>query len=300
MVYVLWPLEDKRLLVLKDSVAVVVGYEHPPKCFVAYVKYVLGSGIWKGYERMVKEYSPTAVVWSRSSFDPNFGTAVPLVCEDEVVDAPDPFQRLEEILSSPKDELEEAVVSLASKFSFDFGVGGSILLGMHHARSDIDLLIYDRKDPLGVFLGLEADPDLAPAPEWVFSVASRTGLSVSAVKELYTKSLRAKYGGRYVSFAFVKRSFVPYGHSASVLLGRFRGTLRFDGNPEVALYYPHVRTAGEFVLESYESAFLRPMVMCDRVRVSGLLYMKPDGTKIIRVGTKEFMGHVLPKPPCRL
>jgi len=296
----LWPLEDKRLLVLKDAVAVVVGYEHPPGCFVAYLKYVYGKGPWRGYERTVKEYSPEAVVWSRSVYDPNFNTTVPLVCEDEVLDAPDPLARADEIVSSPKGDLEEKVLELLLRLEGRAGVGGSILLKMAHARSDIDILIYEDKDPLSVWEALKDSSYLEEEKQWVYNVARRTSLPVSIVSKLYSKSMRAVYKGTAVSFSFVRRRFERYGASAAQVIGTYLGELELDGDPREALYYPHRRTAGGVVLESYESAFTKPMIECDEVKVKGLLFMRPDGTKVIRVGTKELMGYVLPARSCRL
>jgi len=295
----LWPLEDKRLLVLKDAVAVVIGYEHPPRCFVAYLKYVYGKGPWKGYERKVKEYSPEAVVWSKSTYDPNFGTTVPLVCEDEVLEAPDPLARAEEIIASPEGDLEEKVLELLLRLEARAGVGGSILLKTAHARSDIDFLIYDDKDPLAIWEVLKNSPYLGEERQWVFNVARRTGLPASTVSELYSKSVRAVYRGTPVSFSFVRRKFERYGASAARMIGAYVGELELDGDPREALYYPHRRAAGEAILESYESAFIRPMVECNAVKVKGLLFERPDGTKVIRVGTKELMGYVLPTRSCR-
>ncbi len=292
-----WPLEDKRLLVLKEGIAVVVGYEHPPRCFVAYLKYVLGRGPWRGYRRVVPEYSPDNVKKYKTIYDPNFGSRVPIVCLSEVLEAPDPLERFNEVISSPKDRLEETVLSLASKLGTDLGVGGSLLLRIYHERSDVDLLVYG--DPLEAWEELKEAPYLEVEESWPPNVARRTGLPLSTTKLLYTKALRAKAKGVPISFSYVqRRKFYNYGFSAAKMVGPYEGILELDELTEETFWYPHRRRAGELILESYESAFLKPMVECERVRVKGTLWIKGDGTKVVRVGLSETMGYVLPARPC--
>ncbi|ABU81965.1 hypothetical protein [Ignicoccus hospitalis] len=294
----MWPLEDKRLLVLKDSIAVVVGYEHPPGCYVAYRKYAVGAGPWRGFRRLVKEYSPVSVLKGRRVYDPNFGSEVPLVCADEVVEAPDPLKRFEEVLSAPKDELEYKVLKFSKFLSGRVGLGGSLLLKIHHDLSDVDLLIYS--DPVAAWENLKNNETLEPETSWVVNVSRRLGMPISTAKRLYSKALRARFDGTPISFSYVKRSFERYGASAATFVGSFVGELFLDPLDERAFYYPHRRRAGEVVVESYESAFLKVLVECERVKVKGALYVKPDGTKIVRVGIKEVGGYVLPARPCRL
>ncbi len=290
-------LEDKRVVLTKNlEIRVVIGNEHPPGCYIAYLKYVYtGKGLWKGFERVVKDYNPYEVRKGSLVYDPNFGTEVPCLSYDEVLLAPDPLERVREVLAHPKDRLEvttlEVLIYTKDLGIRELGVGGSLLLGIHHEDSDVDLLIYPSNDPLEIWERLESS-DLEEDKEWPIRVSRSLNLPVEAAKSLYSKAKRAKFGTSYVSFSFVKREPLRYGYSAAVPIGPFSGTLELEPCVE-GIFYPHRCWSNKYLIESYESAFVKVFVKGGKVKVKGYLWERSDGTKVIRVGGREERGYLL-------
>ncbi|UXD22659.1 hypothetical protein IPA_07120 [Ignicoccus pacificus DSM 13166] len=287
--------EDKRVLLMRNGeVRVVVGYEHPPGCSIAYLKYVYtGRGPWKGFERVVKEYTPEEVRKGSLVYDPNFGSLVPCASHSEVLRAPDPLERAKEVISSPKDLLEERFVELYDCLRIrDLGLGGSLLLGIQHENSDVDSLIYPRGDPLWIWEELENSDLLEEEREWSLRVSKLLGLPLNEVKRLYSKAKRAMFKGTAVSFAFVKKDLERYGSSVADPIGKIELVLDMEPCPE-ALYYPHRCWAGRYLIESYESSFVKVFVKGGRVRVKGYLWRRSDGTEVIRIGGREERGYLL-------
>jgi len=288
-------LEDKRLILTRDlEVRAVVGYEHPPGCLVAFLKYTFtGKGLWKGFERVVREYNPSEVRKGRLVYDPNFGSEVPCVPTSDVLSAPDPLLRGREAVLSPKDALEERFLELYNALRVrELGIGGSLLLKIHHSNSDLDVLIYPRGDPLTLWEELEECSKLEDEREWPLRVARGLSIPVGHAKRLYSKAKRALFKGTPTSFAFVKRTFEKYGNSVSTPLGPFEGIIEMEPCPE-GLYYPHRCWAGRYLVESYESAFAKVFAKGGKVRVRGYLWERHDGVKVIRVGGIEERGYLL-------
>ena len=288
-------LEDKRSFITRDlEVRVVVGYEHPPGCVIAYLKYVYtGRGVWRGFDRVIPDYDPMSVRKGRLVYDPNFSAEVPCVPLTSVSAAPHPLDRMREVISSPKDPLEEIAVEVYSHLRVKrVGLGGSLLLSIHHKHSDLDFLIYPSGDPIWVWEELENNPYLDEEKEWVFRVSSKLGIPLERVKTLYSKAKRAAYKGKETSFSFVKTVLEKYGTSSSKFIGTFEGKLELEPCYR-GLFYPHRCWAGKYLLESYESAFAKVFVKGGKVKVKGALFERPDGAKVIRVGVKEERGYLI-------
>jgi len=276
------------------EIRVVVGYEHPPGCSIAYLKYVYtGRGLWRGYERVVKEYNPNEVRKGKLVYDPNFGAPVPCASHQDVLFAPDPLLRAEEIISAPRDELEEKFVELYDSLDVrELGIGGSLLVEIHHPQSDLDVLIYPKGDPLSSWEELASSEALCVEGEWALRVSKQLGISIEDAKRLYSKAKRAVFKGVPTSFAFVKKDLERYGSSVANFLGEVSLTLELEPCPE-GLYYPHRCWAGRYLIESYESAFVKVFAEGGKVKVRGGLWERVDGTKVIRVGGKEVRGYLL-------
>ncbi len=288
-------MEDKRAFVTRNlEVRIVVGYEHPPGCLIAYLKYVYtGKGKWRGFERVFADYDPHSVRKGALVYDPNFSTWVPCVDLTEVLYAPHPLARMEEVLSRPRDPLEELALSAYSDLKVNrIGLGGSLLLSIHHPRSDVDFLIYPVGDPFWIWNELENNEKLGEEREWALRISSKLNIPLEAAKALYSKAKRATYRGREVSFAFVKEGAERYGNSVAERVGLFEGVLELEPC-ERGLFYPHRCWAGKYLIESYESAFVKAFVKGGKVRVRGVLYEKPDGEKVIRVGVAEERGYLV-------
>ena len=142
----------------------VIGDIHPPNKVISYLKYLPGKGPWRrgkqSFKRFFENYSPIELKRSVDFLkrvkpdlvflDPRIGVEVPAVplsrvkkhysCLDGLkrLESKTPISRIEEAALKLIDELVEHS-SISRK---RMGLTGSILLGIHHERSDIDLVIY--------------------------------------------------------------------------------------------------------------------------------------------------------------
>ncbi|MEM1584622.1 MAG: nucleotidyltransferase domain-containing protein [Nitrososphaerota archaeon] len=146
----------------------VVGDIHPPDGFFAYPKYALGPGPWRrgerSFTRTLEKYSMSElknllenlkrlrpecvrldyVLGAEMFFLPSIKILKHYSCNED----------LKKIIEKDdRDVLEQLLVDLVHEFSDlsgvrleYFGVTGSILLGIHHERSDIDLVIYGKEN----------------------------------------------------------------------------------------------------------------------------------------------------------
>jgi predicted nucleotidyltransferase len=143
----------------------VTGYLHPPDRYTAYLKYSPASeGKWKhgevSYYREMEYYHVSRVADTIAFLEKNYphyvhdcpvrGIRFSMVPHEFVAEYYLPEQRLQEILASPRDSLEEEVCGFVSEVvaasgvrATDLGITGSILLEIHNPKfSDIDLMVY--------------------------------------------------------------------------------------------------------------------------------------------------------------
>ena len=151
----------------------VTGYLHPPDRYTAYLKYSPDpKGKWKqgkiAYRRELPYYHVRNVSKTLDFLEaqyPDYVTycpvrgirfsMVPKHCVDRYYS---PRLCLSRILADPRDPLEKEVHGLVGEIAGcsgvrpdDFGITGSILIGLHNQNwSDIDLLVYGRKNSGGV------------------------------------------------------------------------------------------------------------------------------------------------------
>jgi predicted nucleotidyltransferase len=126
-----------------------------------------------------------------------------------------PEQRLQEILEAPRDPLEEEVRAFVSEIiactgitEKDFGVTGSILLGIHNPEfSDIDLLVYGLENALKVRTALKERRSARIRPVtgetlegWCASVVEHFPLSYGEARYLAERRWNyGFFGDRYFS-----------------------------------------------------------------------------------------------------
>lgn len=158
-------IRDKDYLETVDNwMFCVVGEIHPPEGFFAYPKYIPGEGPWKrgdqSFNRTLKEYS---IVEFKRILEELKKSRPEYVIHDPVINAEMFFTPSSRILryyncreglrkllrKDKRDRLEEVAVELVQVLSQhsnisleDFGITGSILLGIHHEKSDIDIVVY--------------------------------------------------------------------------------------------------------------------------------------------------------------
>jgi len=135
-----------------------------------------------------------------------------------------PEERLREILREPRDPLEEVVLEMVRELSSasgvsagNFGVTGSILLGIHNPQySDIDLIVYGASNAYKVreaVRGLYSDEssgfsrfDEGSLEKWAREVAEAQAFTVDEAKLFYRRYVwnRGLYRGRKFSIHPVK------------------------------------------------------------------------------------------------
>jgi len=145
----------------------VKGLVHPPDRVVAYLRYIVdSSGDRKRGERTyVKVYSISErerILRSRYPrylfHDPVFGEHLEGVPNDLISKLYEPTQKVSELLNKPDLDQFEAqaiqftqIVHDSSSVQFGkLGLSGSVLVDLHTAKSDIDLIVYGRDNCISV------------------------------------------------------------------------------------------------------------------------------------------------------
>jgi predicted nucleotidyltransferase len=203
----------------------VKGLVHPPDRLIAFIRYYpdekgsrkrQGTNYSKVYSlserfQLLSEKFPEYIVYD--------STSDAKLCEvpiQKVRRRYKPTQKLEELRGNPKclDELEKKALELAdivkmsaNIFSRKVGVSGSIMVGLHNPRSDIDLIVYGVKNCRKVYSTME---NLLGEKQGPFKPYTHEGL-----KALF--DFRSK--DTVVGFEDFVRS-----ESRKVLQGKFMGT----------------------------------------------------------------------------
>ncbi|MEM0451087.1 MAG: hypothetical protein QXO17_05925 [Nitrososphaerota archaeon] len=150
----------------------VLGDVHPPKRIWSYLKYVPGPGPWRAadgrtYTRVFTTYTVRELLSIMDEirarrpeylyYDPVVGNEVIAPPVDAVIE----YWSTSIGLRRMSDRVEEGRASRLEQEAIgfvrwleshaglkrnDFGVTGSLLLGIHHDRSDIDLVVYGRRN----------------------------------------------------------------------------------------------------------------------------------------------------------
>jgi hypothetical protein len=200
----------------------VTGYLHPPGKYTAYLKYSPAPmGKWKSgeiwYRRELEYYHVGKVADTIAYLERNYPQYVhycpvrdikfSMIPQGYVRKYYLPEQRLKEILETPRDPLEEEVCAFVSEVvartgikEEDFGITGSVLLGIHNPEfSDIDLLVYSLENALKVRTALREGRSAKIRPvtgkaleEWCTSVVKHFPLSYEEAG--YLAGRRWNYG----------------------------------------------------------------------------------------------------------
>ena len=139
----------------------VVGEVHPPERAFAYLKYMVSA---EETRRVLRFYSVPHVEETTRMLESRYpeylfqdvfsGLRFPAVPTSKVKVHHKPENGIKRITMAPRDPLEDKALRLATLLSEragvplgNFGVTGSILLGIHNlAYSDIDLIVYGREE----------------------------------------------------------------------------------------------------------------------------------------------------------
>ncbi len=150
----------RDFIITREGIFAVVSYSHPPERYLAFLRYYpcergerVRSGV--GYCKVastaqsfqyLREHHPE-YIFSHA------GARMQAVPRSRVEEVLSPRERLAEIIAQPRDGLEEKAARLAEIFSravpaSKLGVTGSLLAGLHLPSSDIDFVVYGRKNHL--------------------------------------------------------------------------------------------------------------------------------------------------------
>lgn len=203
----------------------LVGYQHPPDKYIAYLKYSpAASGRWQrsgtAYHRELAFYHAHQVGLTIAELEqqyPQYVHASPvwdmrfsMVPHPQVRTYYTPEARLAEIMAHPMDELEEATARVVAEIQRAtaiplpvLGVTGSILLGIHSpAFSDIDLTIYGlanaqrlRDVMTGLDLAGASPMDAAYVDEWCKGVVKHHALTYAQAHWLISRRWNFVYFG---------------------------------------------------------------------------------------------------------
>jgi hypothetical protein len=202
----------------------VKGLVHPPGGIVAFIRYFPdekgerkkdGEAYGKVYSfserfRLLKSRFPKYVV-----YDPVFDETVCEVSEMNIKKRYDPIRKLSQLRTfGNSDLLEERTVHFVEKLEEKsnvpwnaFGISGSILVGLHKAGSDLDLIVYGSDNCRRVYSGLR---ELLKEPG-------------SRVKPYSVGELRGLFGFRSKDTVMSFKEFVRT-ESKKVFQGKFAGT----------------------------------------------------------------------------
>ncbi len=300
---------------------IVVGPNHPPNGFVAYLKYVPSTepSLWRSragvyYRRILRFYS-VRNAWSASlsmptSIDPTTMSRVPIVPHDRVWMIIDPRNRAQELIQHCMDELECLAADLVSELALRYGlpqrcigISGSIMFGIHNLeRSDIDIVIYGEKCVERVIQGLKEAPILAEISDTrlsriVENAARIHNLSLDVARALYSIPRRGLYRGREVTLVYTYDK--PLALEGGVRSQRcVRAVLAKEPGDIYTIMYPAHFNAElvkigdscvgtEIEVLAFESAYSIPMYFGGIFEVSALLQeLASDKLRLI-IGVRE-------------
>ncbi len=300
---------------------IVVGPNHPPNGFVAYLKYVPSTepSLWRSrasiyYRRVLRFYS-VRNAWSASlsmptSIDLATMSRVPIVPRDRVWRIIDPRSRAQELVQHCTDELECLAAELVSEISIRYGlpqqcigVSGSIMFGIHNLeRSDIDVVIYGEKCVEKAVQGLRDSPILtevsgARLSRIVENAARIHGVSLDVARALYSIPRRGLYRGREVTLVYTYDK--PLALEDGVRSQRcVRAVLAKEpGDIRTIMYPAHFRArlvklddsyvGTEIEVLAFESAYSIPMYFGGVFEVSALLQELASDTLRLIIGVRE-------------
>ncbi len=286
-----------------ENIYVVITNYNPPGYVFAYLKYVYtGKGLWRGYERAFKKYGAKNLIKVKQNFEyePCYSSAFPIIRLSEIKNHYRPEDKVKEIIHRTANRLEDIALSIITEIEEKvnipidkIGLTGSLLTGISHNNSDIDLVIYGKKyaeDFINNFEGFEEDKD------WITETSENYSLPIEVVKTIYSKKTRGEYNGTKYSFLFVDDQPWKYNEKVCVEISpiKIRGENVSDYR---ALFYPSISTlysqGNEFKITSYEGIYNIALYYSKKIEVFGMLMKCEDEMEII-VGDKKIGGYIRP------
>ncbi|ARM75959.1 nucleotidyltransferase domain-containing protein [Acidianus manzaensis] len=292
---------DKDIVKDKNNnIYVVLTNYNPPGYIFAYLKYYYsGKGLWKGYDRVFKYYGVKNLleITQEFQYEPCYGVKYPILSLSNIKNHYKPDEKILEIINkSHNTDLEIIMLEILSKIKLNLriGIGGSLLLGINHEKSDIDFIIYGKKsilDFINNFDGFEEDKD------WIYETAQNYSLPLDLVKKIYTKKTRGTYKNIKYSFLFVDDIPWKYCEMTCEKVGKIEVEGIIENEGAKSLVYPStglLHTSNlTYKIISYEGIFNYIIYEGGNVKVRGML-MKCNDENVIIIGDREVGGYIKP------
>jgi|GEM_PF-305541 len=296
---------DKDIIVDKDrNIYLVFSNVNPYGYIYAMLKYVYtGKGLWKGYERVLKYYGVNNMLRLSQEFlmEPCCDVTFPILRLSSVSKHLKPEEKALELIkhaSGSKHEISflELYTALGVR---QIGITGSLLAGINHENSDLDIVIYGCEDTLHVmnnFDGFEEDKD------WIVETSRNYGLTLDYSKQLYDKRTRGVIKGIKFSILFVDPRPQRPCKEVCKRKGEITITAEVENGSCDALFYPskvilhNVNVVSGKVglkpeiLVSYEGIYSTLLFKSRKIEANGMLVEceKP----IIVVGDRDVHGYI--------
>ncbi|WP_054844869.1 nucleotidyltransferase domain-containing protein [Sulfuracidifex tepidarius] len=292
---------DKDVVIDKEGKGifqVITNYDTARMGFVfAMLKYERNqSGLWRGYSRVLKNYGVHNLVKLPQKFEyqPCLDVSFPIVYSSEIGKHLKPEEGLDKVIKGRvKEEFSDVILSIVDTVgSSGLGIGGSILTGLYHGNSDIDVIVYGKRS-LEVYFSMSLTPD----KEWIIETSRNYGISLEQARELYDPRRRGIMMGKKVSVNFVDERTQKLCDNVCVQKGKVSFEASVEKEQIEALFYPSiVKCDGSSDLKiseivSYEGIFSSLLFNGGRFHVEGVLMECDDGNKVI-IGDRNFRGNI--------
>lgn len=170
-----YPIEGFFIKSVDDLIFDVKGLSHPQDRIISFVRYVPGKFCENTQKIVTKGYCKLYDLKERYAFlrqnfsqylykDPMGRGLLQAVTKKDLIQIYNPVQRLRQISRTKREELDsleklaqELTDKIIEQCDFDskyLGVTGSIMVNLHSKKSDIDLVVYGKKESTKVYHGM--------------------------------------------------------------------------------------------------------------------------------------------------